>query len=108
MKVSARSFTICISRIFIGAAIQAQPSAVRLSVTTSDQAGVVVGLEEQPVLHLLPNAGDSVQAIRVDETMVSQRMILMGRLCSSHATTLPSRRLSQLSGMGKLSITCCL
>jgi glucosylceramidase len=68
--------------------------SVQLWVTTSDQAGVVAGLEPQPDLSFHPDANDSVPAIGVDESKVYQSMEGGGASFTDAAAWLINQKLS--------------
>ena len=74
--------------------VHAQQSSVQLWITTSDEAGVVAGLEAQPDLAFRPNAPDGIQAIEVDESKVYQRMEGGGAAFTDGAAWLINQKLS--------------
>ena len=61
---------VCLS----GVILQAQQGSVQSWITTTDEHGIVVGLEEQLNLVFGSDTEDSVPAIHVDEKVTYQRM----------------------------------
>ena len=94
MRVSLFSITTVFAICLAALTLQAQQSPVQLWITTSDEAGVVAGLEAQPDLNFRPNAQDGVQAIEVDENKVYQRMEGGGAAFTDGAAWLINQRLS--------------
>jgi glucosylceramidase len=72
----------------------AQASSIHVWTTTSDEAGVVAGLEAQPDITLGKDAADGVQAIDVDETKVFQKMEGGGASFTDGAAWLINQKLS--------------
>jgi glucosylceramidase len=81
---------ICFSGVFV----QAQQVSVQSWITTTDEHGTVVGLEEQPNLVFGSNAEDSVPAIHVDEKVTYQRMEGGGAAFTDGAAWLINEKLS--------------
>ncbi len=79
---------------FSAVAVQAQQVPVRSWITTTDEHGLVAGLEEQPDLAFGSNTEDSVPAIRVDEKVTYQRMEGGGAAFTDGAAWLINQKLS--------------
>jgi glucosylceramidase len=75
-------------------ALRAQQSSVQLWTTSSDGAGVIAGLEEQPAVSFQPNTNDGVPTIAVDETKIYQRMEGGGAAFTDGAAWLINQKLS--------------
>jgi glucosylceramidase len=94
MTASSSSVTAVVGICLATAVLQAQQSSVHLWITTSDEAGVVAGLEAQPNLNFRPSANDGVSAIAVDESKVYQRMEGGGAAFTDGAAWLINQKLS--------------
>ena len=79
---------------FSGVILQAQQGPVQSWITTTDEHGIVVGLEEQPNLLFGNNSEDSVPAIHVDEKVTYQRMEGGGAAFTDGAAWLINQKLS--------------
>ena len=92
MSVSplAWAAVVCLS----GVILQAQQGSVQSWITTTDEHGIVVGLEEQPNLVFGSNTEDSVPAIHVDEKVTYQRMEGGGAAFTDGAAWLINEKLS--------------
>ena len=85
---------VVVAILMVGAAARAQQGSVQLWVTSSDEAGVIAGLEEQPALSSRPNSDDGVETIAVDESKVYQRMEGGGAAFTDGAAWLINQKLS--------------
>lgn len=94
MRASLYSVAVVIGICLAAPTLQAQQLSVQLWITTSDEAGVVAGLEAQPDLNFRPSANDGVQAIEVDESKVYQRMEGGGAAFTDGAAWLINQKLS--------------
>jgi len=74
--------------------LRAQQPSVQLWITSSDEAGVVAGLEEQPELSFRANTDDGVPTIAVDERKIYQRMEGGGAAFTDGAAWLINQKLS--------------
>lgn len=74
MRLSVSPLTLVAVTCFSGAVIQAQQAPVASWVTTTDEHGIVAGLEKQPNLAFEENAPDNIPAINVNEKVTYQRM----------------------------------
>jgi glucosylceramidase len=74
--------------------LPAQQPSVQLWITSSDEAGVVAGLEEQPELSFRANTDDGVPTIAVDDRKIYQRMEGGGAAFTDGAAWLISQKLS--------------
>lgn len=67
---------------------------VQAWITSSDEAGVITGLEQQPKLAFGPNSKDSVATIEVNENKIYQRMEGGGAAFTDAAAWLITKKLS--------------
>jgi glucosylceramidase len=74
--------------------LPAQQPSVQLWITSSDEAGVVAGLEEQPELSFRANTDDGVPTIAVDDRKIYQRMEGGGAAFTDGAAWLINQKLS--------------
>jgi glucosylceramidase len=81
---------VCLS----GVILQAQQGSVQSWITTTDEHGIVVGLEEQLNLVFGSDTEDSVPAIHVDEKVTYQRMEGGGAAFTDGAAWLINEKLS--------------
>ena len=79
---------------FAGSFAQAQQVSVQSWITTTDEHGIVVGLEKQPDLTFGEDSQDSVGAIHVNEREVYQRMEGGGAAFTDGAAWLINQKLS--------------
>jgi glucosylceramidase len=79
---------------FAGAFAQAQQMPVQSWITTTDEHGIVVGLEKQPDLAFGEDAQDGVAAIHVNEKVTYQRMEGGGAAFTDGAAWLINQKLS--------------
>jgi glucosylceramidase len=79
---------------FFGVVAQAQQAPVQSWITTTDEHGIVAGLEEQPNLAFGSNTEDSVPTIHVDEKVTYQRMEGGGAAFTDGAAWLINQKLS--------------
>src|SRR5271154_2782845 len=88
------AMAVVLATLAAAGASRAQQSSVQLWTTSSDEAGVVAGLEEQPELSFRPNTNDSVPTIAVDESKIYQRMEGGGAAFTDGAAWLINQKLS--------------
>ena len=79
-----------------GAVIQAQQMPVQSWVTSTDEHGIVQGLDEQPTLLFGNNAEDSVPVIHVGEKVTYQRMEGSGAALTDGAAWLINQKLPRV------------
>ena len=79
-----------------GAVIQAQQMPVQSWVTSTDEHGIVQGLDEQPTLLFENNAEDSVPVIHVGEKVTYQRMEGSGAALTDGAAWLINEKLPRV------------
>jgi glucosylceramidase len=72
----------------------AQRSTVQPWITSSDEAGVIAGLEQQPKLAFSPDSKDSIPTIEVNENKLYQRMEGGGAAFTDAAAWLITEKLS--------------
>jgi glucosylceramidase len=77
-----------------GVIVQAQQAPVQSWITTTDEYGIVVGLEKQPDLAFGEDAQDGVPAIHVNEKVTYQRMEGGGAAFTDGAAWLINQKLS--------------
>lgn len=94
MRGSVSPLTWVAVVLFSAVAVQAQQSPVQSWLTTTDEYGIVVGLEKQPDLAFGEDAQDSVPAIHVNEKVTYQRMEGGGAAFTDGAAWLINQRLS--------------
>jgi len=74
MRRAAKVAALGLASTIIPQTFYGQASSVELWITSSDEAGVVAGLEAQPGLFFGADADDVTAAIKVDDGKVYQRM----------------------------------
>jgi len=78
----------------VDAGTRAQRPSVQLWIASSEEAGVIAGLEERASLSLRPNPDDGVESIAVDQSEVYQRMEGRSAAFTDGAAWLINRKLS--------------
>ena len=66
--------TAVVAILMAAGTLRAQQPSVQVWITSSDEAGVVAGPEEQPELSFRANTDDGVPTIAMDEWKIYQRM----------------------------------
>jgi glucosylceramidase len=94
MRKAAVVAVLAVSSTIIPGILYAQGPSVELWITSSDEAGVVTGLESQPSLSFHPEADNADAAIQVDESRVYQRMEGGGAAFTDGAAWLINQKLS--------------
>ena len=94
MRASISQLAFVAVVCFFGVIAQAQQVPVQSWITTTDEHGIVAGLEEQPSLAFGSNTEDSVPAIHVDEKITYQRMEGGGAAFTDGAAWLINEKLS--------------
>ena len=74
MRRAAKVAALALASAIMPQILYAQASSVEPWITSSDQAGVVAGLEAQPSLFFRADADDATAAIKLDDGKVYQRM----------------------------------
>ena len=74
MRRAAKVAPLGLASAIIPQILYGQGPSVELWITSSDEAGVVAGLEAQPSLFFRADADDATAAIKVDDSKVFQRM----------------------------------
>ena len=96
MKFTRTALSIAIGILFCAACVAAQTTPVQLWITTSDDAGIVKGLEQQPDLAFGADssANTAEVVIDLDDTKQFQTMIGGGASLTDGAAWLINEKLS--------------
>ena len=94
MRRAAVLAVLAVSSAILPEMLRAQAPSVELWITSSDEAGVVAGLEAPPSLAFHSDSEDAIAAIKVEESKVYQRMEGGGAAFTDGAAWLINQKLS--------------